>query len=135
MEFCDCYHGFCHQSEMEYKANVLLEKRTHFNLAILNIHECKMHLLHNCSNHRFPDPSAFLHFVHSWSDKRPLVRTQQETETELIALIKYYPNFEFFSILLSVTHAWMQPLLVFNFVMFYSYRNNRSTNTKADFVS
>lgn len=97
--------------------------------------ECKMCLLHNCSNHRFSDPSAFFPFLHSWSDKLLLVGPQKETKTELIALIKYYPNFEFFSILLSVTPAWMQPLLVFNSVMFYSYRSNRSTNTKADFVS
>lgn len=94
--------------------------------------ECKMYLLHNCSNHRFPDPRAFFPFLHSWSDKLLLVRPQKDTETELIASIKYYPNFEFFYFL-SRIHGCSP--LVFNFVMFYSYRSNRSTNTKADFVS
>lgn len=45
-----------------------------------------------------------------------------------------YPNFEFLSILLSVMHAGMEPLLVFDFVVFNSYRSNEDPNTKAGFV-
>lgn len=98
---------------------------------------CGMYLLHNCFNHRLADRSVFcilysFLLVDSCGKASAVDQNKTGSFNGIQVTVRIFLLSE--SVLPSVMHACMQPLLVFHSVVFSSCRSNKDKKCDGRFL-